>query len=111
MAAQRSSTRRAWVVYSLLRLLFFAAPLTVVWLVSGNVVLSAVVAAVIGLCLSVVLLDGQRGRVAVQVQSWAERRHPSSDEAVEDRAVDGAEDRAAADAGQTNASAAPRPRP
>lgn len=89
MPADRTpSRRRPWVVYSVLRLVFFAVPLAVVWGLSGNLVLSAVVAAVIGLCLSLVLLDQQRGAVALRLERWAERRRPSSDEALEDRAVD-----------------------
>lgn len=100
MAAPRTPSR-PWLAYSVLRLLFFGVPLAIVWGLSGNLVLSAVVGAVIGLCLSVVLLDRQRGAVALRLERWAERRRPTSDEAVEDEAVDGGQ----------SASAPARPRP
>lgn len=88
MASPRT-TPRPWLAYSLLRLAFFAGPLLLIWGLSRNLVISAVFAAVIGLCLSVVLLDSQRGAVAVRLDRWAARRQPASDEAAEDRAVDG----------------------
>lgn len=101
MAESRSSGG-AWLTYSLLRLACFGIPLLVVWGLSRNLVLSAVIAAVIGLALSVVLLEPQRGAVAVRLQRRAEQRRPQSDEAVEDGAVERR---------QGTTSAADRPRP
>ena len=52
------------VAYTALRLLLFVVPFLVIWAVSGNPTLSAVFAAVIGLSLSVILLDPQRRALA-----------------------------------------------
>ena len=111
MAAQRSSPVRAWLVYSALRLVFFGVPLALIWDFSGNLAVSAVFAAVIGLCLSLVLLDRQRGAVAVRVERLAARRRPSSDESVEDRVVGGPAAGAPADGAQSSEIAAARPKP
>ena len=101
MAEPRPSAR-PWLVYSLLRLACFGLPLLVVWGLSGNLLVSALIAAVIGLALSVVLLEPQRGALAVRLQWRAEQRRPGSDESIEDEAVEH---------GQGSASAAERPRP
>lgn len=91
MPEQRVSPARSWAVYSVLRLGFFALPLLLIWGVSGNLPLATVFAAVIGLCLSLVLLDRQRGAVALRLERWAERRRPASDEAAEDLVQGGGE--------------------
>lgn len=112
MADQRTPTAGAFVVYTGLRLLCFAVPFLVIWALSGNPSLSAVVAAVVGLCVSFVLLDRQRGAVAGILDERLGRRASTSDESIEDRALDG--DAASAgpesDDAQT-ASAAARPKP
>lgn len=105
MAAAPASSARSWAVYTVLRLVFFAVPLLVIWGFSGDLTISAVLAAVIGLCLSVVLLDRQRGAVAVRLESWATRRRSRSDEAAEDLAADGE------GPGQSSEIAPARPKP
>ena len=90
--------------YSVFRLLLFVVPFLLIWAFSGNPTLSAVLAAVIGLALSVILLDFQRNALAKVLGERVERRRPASDEAAEDRALE-AEDRAQTD------SAAARPKP
>lgn len=92
LVAEQRSPLRVLVVYSFVRLLLFAVPFAAIWALSGNPVLSAVVAAVIGLALSVVLLDFQRNALAGALGARAARRKPSSDEAAEDDAVDGQTD-------------------
>ena len=84
------------VAYSAFRLLLFAVPFMVIWALSDNPTLSAVLAAVIGLALSVILLDLQRNSLARLLSARAERRRPASDEAVEDGAVRAQTDSAAA---------------
>lgn len=101
MAEPRSSAR-VWLAYSLLRLACFGIPLLIVWGFSRNLQVSAVLAAVIGLALSVVLLEPQRGALAVRLQRRADQRRPSSDEAIEDEA---------GERRQGSASAAESPRP
>lgn len=82
--------------YTVFRLLLFVVPFLVIWPLSGNPTLAAVIAAVIGLALSVVLLRFQREAVVRAMGQRAERRRPSSDEAREDDALDGQTDSAAA---------------
>ncbi len=101
----RVRTRRipVWVTYSALRLLLFAVPLVVVYLLGGNIFIAAAAAAIIGVCLSVILLHRQRTEVAAELESWratrrANRREPT-DEDVED------------DAAGQNANAAASPKP
>lgn len=92
-----------WLTYTTLRLLFFAVPLVAVYLLGGNIVIAAAAGAVIGVCLSVILLHRQRAELAASLEArraarLADRRQ-RTDEDVED-----------AGPGQ-NASAAARPRP
>lgn len=103
MPDQRPSLALAFVAYSALRIALFAVPLVVIYALSGNPILSAVLAAFIGFVLSMILLDKQRGAVARFLKQRADSRRVVSDETVEDEAVDGA-------AGQ-NDSAAASPRP
>lgn len=84
------------VAYSAFRLLLFAVPFLVIWALSDNPTLSAVFAAVIGLALSVILLDFQRNSLARLLSDRVERRRPSTDEAVEDDALEAQTDSAAA---------------
>ena len=80
----------AWVTYTGLRLLFFAVPLAAVYLLGGNLTLAAVVAAIIGLCLSVIFLGQQRTAAAGALEARSQRRpHRPADEDVEDGAIDG----------------------
>jgi membrane protein implicated in regulation of membrane protease activity len=87
-----------------LRLLFFAVPLVIVYLLGGNITIAAAAAAIIGVCLSVILLHRQRSEVSRELEAWraarrANRRVPT-DEDVEDDA-----------AGGQNANAAASPKP
>lgn len=103
MAGPRNSIALAFVAYSVLRLAVFVVPLIVIYALSRNAILSAVLAAGIGFALSMILLARQRTTVAVQLQERSSTRRVISDEAIEDEVVDGAE-------GQ-NDSAAAKPRP
>jgi hypothetical protein len=103
MAGPRPSFALAFVAFSALRILLFVVPLLVIYALSGNPVLSAVLAAVIGFALSMILLDRQRGSVAQLLTQRAATRRVVSDEAAEDDALDSAD-------GQ-NDSAAANPRP
>jgi hypothetical protein len=103
MPGPRPSFALAFVAFSVLRILLFAVPLVVIYALSGNPVLSAVLAAVIGFALSMILLDRQRGSVAQVLSQRAANRRVISDEAAEDDVVAGPE-------GQ-NDSAAASPKP
>jgi hypothetical protein len=103
---ERGRRRRVpvWLAYTVLRLLFFAVPLVVVYLVGGNIVIAALAAAVIGVCLSVILLHRQRAEVAAELEAWragrmANRREPTDEDAEDDVA------------GDQNANAAASPKP
>lgn len=103
MAGQRNSIALAFVGYTALRLLVFVVPLVVIYALSGNAILSAIVAAVIGFALSMILLSRQRGSVAERLADRTATRRVVSDEAIEDEAVDGA------DGQNDSAAASPRP--
>jgi hypothetical protein len=103
MAGPRPSFALAFVAYTALRLLLFLVPLAVIYALSGNALVSAVLAAIIGFALSMILLDRQRGSVALLLRHRAENRRVVSDETVEDEVAD--------EVGGQNDSAAASPRP
>ena len=103
MAGQRPSFALAFVAYTALRLLLFLVPLGVIYVLSGNTLVSAVLAAIIGFALSMILLDRQRGSVAQLLRNRAESRRIVSDETAEDEVAD--------EVGGQNDSAAANPRP
>ena len=103
MAGRHNSFALAFVAYSALRLAVFVVPLVIIYALSGNAVLSAVLAAVIGFALSMILLVRQRGSVAERLQERSAGRRRISDEAAEDDVVESAQDQ--------NDSAAAKPSP
>jgi hypothetical protein len=103
MPGPRNSFALAFVAYSALRLAVFVVPLVIIYALSRNAVLSAVLAAVIGFALSMILLARQRGSIAEGLQQRSATRRVISDEAIEDEVVDGPQDQ--------NDSAAANPRP
>lgn len=109
MAGQRNSIALAFVGYTVLRLLVFVVPLVVIYALSGNAVLSAVLAAGIGFALSMILLSRQRGSVAERLGDRTATRRVISDEAIEDEAVDEAEAGPAPEGQNDSAAASPRP--
>ena len=103
MAGPRPSFALAFVAYTALRLLLFLVPLGVIFALSGNILVSGVLAAIIGFALSWILLDRQRGAVAQLLRNRAENRRVVSDETAEDSVAD--------EVGGQNDSAAASPRP
>lgn len=107
--ADRSHRLPGWLVYTVLRVLVFLVPLVVTLLLGAGPLLATVVAAIVGLCLSLLFLSGSRGRYSRELAAL--RRRPdlppdtggTADEAAEDSAIDAAD-------GQ-NASAAAKPKP
>jgi len=90
----------SWLSYSVYRILMFAVPLAVLLMLSIVWWLSAIVAALIGLCLSYIFLRKPREKVALDLYT---ARHPSAeivhpDAESEDAAIDRAADAAAASA-------------
>jgi hypothetical protein len=76
---------RAWLIYSALRVLLFVAPFGILLLLGIDWLWAAVIAAVVGFCLSYVLLRGQRDRAALALaESRAAGPRRRSDELAED---------------------------
>lgn len=90
----------AWVLYTVYRILLFAVPLALLLILRVEPWLSALLAAVIGLCLSYIFLRSPREEVARGLYSATHRTKPvkQADDETEDAAVDLAEAR------QSNAS-------
>lgn len=83
----------AWLKYTLLRVLLFAAPFTVLMLAGVTWWLSAIVAALFGLAASAVFLRGSREEMARGIYAARHREtpEPTVDDDVEDAAVDARE--------------------
>ena len=103
----------SWLSYSVYRILMFAVPLAVLLMLSIVWWVSAIVAALIGLCLSYIFLRAPREKVALDLYTarhpTAEVVHPDaeSEDAALDRAADAAVAAEAADAaGRADAAAA-----
>lgn len=90
-------TRTAWIVYSLLRVAFFAVPFAVLYAIGWHWLAAAVVATLIGAALSIIVLSKPRETAAESVQAWRDRDR-TADDVVEDEAVDAVETVEAEDA-------------
>jgi hypothetical protein len=90
------SSRRYWLVYTVLRVLMFAIPFGLVVAVSPDFwPLAAVIGAVVSFCGSYIFLRKQREAMAADLAAVAAgRRKPVEDDDSEDAAVDAAERRA-----------------
>ncbi|MDQ0744980.1 hypothetical protein QFZ62_002288 [Clavibacter sp. B3I6] len=115
------SSRRYWLVYTVVRILLFAVPFGLVVAVSPDFwPLAAVIGAVVSFCGSYIFLRPQREAMARDLEAVAAgRRKPVADDDSEDAAVDAAErraraagspDAAARDAGASGGSGAATPR-
>lgn len=84
----------AWLVYTVLRVLAFVVPLVVSYALGASLLLAALIAAIVGFCLSVIFLSRQRrafsGELAELRRRPAKRSMPDvgEDELVEDAVVD-----------------------
>jgi hypothetical protein len=92
------SSRRYWLVYTVVRILLFAVPFGLVVAVSPDFwPLAAVIGAVVSFCGSYIFLSKQRQAMAADLAAVAAgRRKPVEDDDTEDAAVDAAERRARA---------------
>lgn len=80
---------RQWILYSLLRVGLFAVVLAVLLLVGVNPWLSAVIAAIIGLCVTYIFFRTPRDAVARSFYEFRTGEHRDLDAETEDDAVDG----------------------
>lgn len=85
------STGKTWALYVLIRLAFFAVPFgllallgTIVWL---PLWLAALFAAIIGLALSLLVLNPQRDTASSSIYEWQHRKR-TADEVAEDEALE-----------------------
>lgn len=89
------NTRTAWIVYTLLRLAFFAIPFALILflLTAGgfsqilSAIIAAVVAALIAVSLSVIFLSKQRAVASTSIYEWRNRSR-TADDVAEDAALD-----------------------
>lgn len=98
-----------WLPYTALRILFFLVPLVLTYGFSANIYVAAIVAAVVGFCLSLIFLNRQRielaGELAARRRAAPPARRVDSDEAAEDAVLERDGDQAG------SASARPSPTP
>jgi hypothetical protein len=81
------STRRI-VLFSVIRVALFAVPFAILMAMGIPWWGSALLATVIGACLSYLFLDRQRREVAATLQYWRENSHRDRDNDVENEALD-----------------------
>lgn len=82
----------SWVTYSVLRLLLFAVPLAIMLVLRIDWWIAVIAAALIGLCLSYVVLRKPRDAVARDLYAARHRSAPATtvDDDSEDAAIDAA---------------------
>lgn len=75
---------RAVLLFSALRVLVFAIPFGILFAIGLEWWVAALIAAVVGLCLSYILLRPLRDRVALQLAEARGAPRPGADESAED---------------------------
>lgn len=88
------NTRKAWTVYIVLRVLFFAVPFALLFWIGWPWWLALAVATLIALALSVIFLSKQRGAASASIYDWR-MRDRTKDDIDEDTALDSTASRAA----------------
>ena len=93
----------SWVTYTVLRLLLFAIPLAILLVLRIDWWIAVIAAALIGLCLSYIILRKPRDAVARDLYAARHRDTPVTtiDDDTEDAAIDAAEERSAQPARST----------
>lgn len=86
-----------WVGYSIARLIVFAIPFVVLMLLGLVWWLSAIVAAIVGFCVSYIFFKSPRENLAKSLQ-W-KKAQQNSDSAVEDAALDSSENESERESG------------
>jgi L-lactate permease len=76
----------AWLIYTVLRLVFFIVPFVILWFLGFQPWIAAVVAAVVALSLSIIVLGKFRDETSTALSAAQEKRKakPASDEEFED---------------------------
>lgn len=81
------STRKAWWLYSFIRLGLFGIAFVVIWLLSNIVWFAAICAALISMAISIIALDPLRQKAAEGLQAWKDR-DTTEDTEFEDEVID-----------------------
>ncbi|NYF11767.1 mannitol-specific phosphotransferase system IIBC component [Pseudoclavibacter sp. JAI123] len=106
------NSKRAWLVYSVIRLLAFAVPFAVVMLAlpawQWNWLAGALIGAVISACISVIFLRGTRQQMGDDLQRLTERKDArTADDKDEDAALDSTAETEAAEPGKATSETEP----
>ncbi len=101
--------RTAWLVYSLLRIAFFAVPFAALMLIGWKWWFAAIVATLVAVSLSVIFLAKPREAAAKGVYDWRNRDR-TADDIAEDDAIEAAEGGATEGAGEQGAGDGAEPR-
>lgn len=76
---------RAWLLFSAVRVLVFAVPFAILFALGIDWWIAALIAAVVGFCVSYIFLRGLRDRVALQLaEARSAAPKPTADEEAED---------------------------
>lgn len=76
---------RAWLLFSAVRVLVFAVPFAILFALGIDWWIAALIAAVVGFCVSYIFLRGLRDRVALQL---AEARNTAPKRSADEEAED-----------------------
>jgi len=79
---------RPWIVYTIIRVVLFAAILAVLLLLQVNPWLATVLAAVIGLCVSYIFFRGKRDELAKDIYQRRHTEQHDIDNDIENEALD-----------------------
>lgn len=109
--------RSAWITYTALRLLFFAVPFALLYVLGLSLqfsmmvsaLIAAVLAALISVSLSVLLLSKSRETASESIYEWRNRDR-TADDIIEDDAMDAAEAAEVAGAAASGEAASAEPR-
>ena len=81
------SAKKAWWVYSTIRIAMFAGIFALVWWLGARWWLAVLLAALLSMAVSILALDRYRQRAAEGLQEWRDRQH-TDDSLFEDGVVD-----------------------
>ena len=81
------TTRKAWILYTVIRLGLFALAYLAVWLLGGRWWLAAILAALVSAALSILFLDNLRSKASEGFARWRHRDR-TEDDIVEDDLID-----------------------
>ncbi len=83
---------RQWILYSLIRVGVFTLALAVFLTVGFNVYLAAILAALVGFCVSFIFLRKQREAVSTSIDHLRTNKDRDADNEIENEALDRFED-------------------